>query len=54
MSIMAPRKCVLNTQYMYACAVNGQLLDTLGTLTLPIQLGDRSFEQNVQVVRGAT
>ena len=33
MSIPALRKRVLNTHYLYACAVNGQLLDTLGTVS---------------------
>lgn len=50
MSIPALCKRVLNTQNMHARAVNGQLLDTLGTVTLPIELGDRSVEQNVHVV----
>lgn len=54
MSIPTLRKRVLNTQYMFACAVNGQLLDTLGTVALPIELGGRSYEQNVHVVWGAT
>ena len=54
MSIPALRKHVLNTQYMYARAVNGQLLDTLGPVALPINLGGKSCEQTVHVVRGAT
>lgn len=54
MSTLALRKCVLNTLYTYARAVNGHLLDTLGTVTHPIMLGGRSFEQNVHFVRGAT
>lgn len=54
MSIPALSKRVLNTQYTYARAVNGQLLDTLGTVTLPIKLGSESYEQTVHVVRGAT
>ena len=54
MSISSLRRRVLNTQYGFACAVNGQLLDTLGTLILPIRLGGRFFEQVVHVVRGAT
>ena len=54
MSIPALCKRVLNTQYMYARAVNGQLLDTLGTVALPIKLGGRSYERAVHVVQGAT
>ena len=54
MSIPALRKRVLNTQYSFARAVNGHLLDTLGTVTLPIRLGGKYWEQVVHVVRGAT
>lgn len=54
MCIPTLHKRVLNTQYMFARAVNGQLLDTLGTVALPIGLGSRSYVQNVHVVRGAT
>lgn len=54
MSIPALRKRVLNTRYMFARAVNGQLLDTLGTVALPIMLGGKAYEQCVHVVRGAT
>lgn len=52
MSIPALRKRVLNTQYTFACAVNGQLLDTLGTVTLPIWLGGEYCKQVVHLVRG--
>lgn len=54
MSIPTLCKRVLNTQYMFARAVNGQLLDTLVIVTLPIELGGRSYLQDVHVVRGAT
>lgn len=54
MSIPALRKRVLNTQYTFARAVNGQLLDTLGTVTLPIRLGGKHWELDVHVVRKAT
>jgi len=54
MSTSALRKRVLNTQYTFSRTVNGQLLDTLGTVTLPIQLGGKHWEQAVHVVRGAT
>ena len=37
MSIPALRKRVLNTQYTYARVVNGQLLDSLDSVTLPIK-----------------
>lgn len=43
----------MNTQYTFVCAVNGQLLDTLGTVTLPIRLGGEYWGQVVHVVRGA-
>lgn len=54
MSIPTLCKHVLNTQYMFAHAVNGQVLDTLGTVALPIGLGGRSYVQDVHVVRGVT
>lgn len=53
-SIPTLHRCVINTQNMYACGVNGQLLDTLGTVTLQIELWGRPFEQNLHVVQGTT
>lgn len=54
MSIPALRKRVLHNNYMFAHAVNGQILDTLGTMTVSICLGEIYVEQTVHVVRGST
>uniref|UniRef100_A0A3Q2ZZT4 Gypsy retrotransposon integrase-like protein 1 n=1 Tax=Kryptolebias marmoratus TaxID=37003 RepID=A0A3Q2ZZT4_KRYMA len=54
MSVPALRKRVLSTDYIFAHAVNGHLLDTLGTMALSICLGEIYVEQTVHVVRGAT
>lgn len=54
MSIPSLRKRVLNRQYILARAVNGQLLDTLGTLLLSVNMGNEHWEQEVHVVREAT
>ena len=54
MSIPALRKRVLCTNYMFAHAVNGQVLDTLGTMTITVSLGEIFVEQIVHVVRGST
>lgn len=54
MSLPALRKRVLSVRYTFARTVNGQLFDTLGTVTLPIWLGEGYWEQTVHVVWGAT
>lgn len=54
MSNSALRKRVLHKHYMLARTVNGQLLDTLGTLTLTVRMGCEHWEHIVHVVRGAT
>ncbi|CAL9692089.1 unnamed protein product [Knipowitschia caucasica] len=54
MSVPALRRRVLSKDYIFAHAVNGQLLDALGTMTVPMYLGGMYVEQMVHVVRGAT
>ena len=54
MSIPTLRKRVLDTQFNVAHTLCGQTLDTVGTVTLDIQLGGVYWEKTVHVVRGAT
>ncbi|KAK7895748.1 hypothetical protein WMY93_021073 [Mugilogobius chulae] len=53
MSVPALRKRVLSSDYVLAHTVNGQLLDTLGSMTVSMCLGGKYVEQKVHVVRGA-
>lgn len=54
MSIPVLKRKQLNKSYILAKSVTGQCLDTVGTLTVSIRLGDNVFTHNVQVVRNTS
>lgn len=54
MSIPTLRNRPLRKHYVSAHAVNGQMLDTLGTITVTFQLGTESWQQVFHVLRETT
>ena len=54
MSIPTLRKRPLNADFIVARAVNGQMLDTLGTVTATLRLGEDSWQHVFHVLRGST
>lgn len=54
MSIPALRKRPLNANLIAARAVNGQMLDTLGTITATLHLSNNSWQHVFYVLRGFT
>ena len=44
----------LNADFIVARAVNGQMLDTLGTITATLHLGEDSWQHVLNVLRGST
>ena len=54
MSVPALRKRPLNADFIAARAVNGQMLDTLGTITATLHLGNESWQHVFHVLRGST
>ncbi|KAG1936460.1 hypothetical protein F2P79_018511 [Pimephales promelas] len=54
MSVPALRSRPMKKDYIATRAVNGQMLDTLGTLTVTLQLGTETWQQVFHVVREAT
>lgn len=54
MTVPALRKRPLNADFINARAVNGQMLDTLGTITATLHLGNNSYQHVFYVLRGST
>lgn len=54
MSVPALHKRPLTADVIAARAVNGQMLDTLGTITVTLRLGKTSRQQVFHVIRGST
>ena len=54
MSVPALHKWPLTADFIAARAVNGQMLDTLGTITVTLRLGKTSRQQVFHVIRGST
>lgn len=54
MSIPTLRNRPLRKDYVSAHAVNGQMLDTLGTITVTFQLGTESWQHVFHVLRETT
>ena len=54
MCVPALRKRPLNADFIAARAVNGQVLDTLGTITATLHLGNNSWQHVFYVLRGST
>lgn len=53
-SVPALHKRPLQADFVAARAVNGQMLDTLGTITATLRLGNHSWQQVFHVLRGST
>lgn len=53
MSIPALKTKSIKKTYMLARSVTGECLDTLGTLTISIRLGEEVFQHDVQVIRNS-
>lgn len=51
MSIPSLRKKPLQKSNVLAQSVTGECLDTLGTLSIAVRIGEEMFTHNVQVVR---
>ena len=54
MTVPALHKRPLGTDFIAARAVNGQMLDTLGTVRATLRLGETSQQQTFHVIRGST
>lgn len=54
MAVPALRKRPLNADLIAARAVNGQMLDTLGTITATLHLGKETWQHVFYVLRGST
>ena len=53
-SVPTLHKRPLKAAFVAAWAVNGQMLDTLGTITVTLHLGNKSWQHVFHVLRGST